>query len=649
MGKLLGRARFRIAARILAAAIAMPAAVDEQIVATTASQAQGAVAETPSRIERKGLIVEFTATGRDAERGLVEGEEADLRFAIRDATSRQPMKGLAPGAWLDTGASLAPGERASANCKGKIEKFFRGAAGARPTVDLSAYYIVAFNRDASLSIIDPLVGFAGKTNLLATIQLPQPPAGWTKSPDNRRLYVTLPDAGQIAVIDAESFKIDALVDAGAKPTRIALQANGRYLWIGNDGETPESGGVTAIDPTTMKIVARFSTGRGHHELAFSDDGRFAFVSNRERGDVSVIDIASLQKTRDIATGPAPIALAFSKMAQALYVADGVSGVVTVIQGDQPAIAATIRVKQGLGPVGITPDGRWALVLNSKENLVHVIEISTNRLVQEIAVAARPYQIAFSQAFAYIRSLDSENVGMIPLARLSGNSATETSAFAAGALAPGSVANLGLGASISPAVGEAAMVVANPADNLIYYYMEGMLAPSGSFRNPGHEIAAVDVIDHGLKETAPGVYAGRAKIPAAGDYDVGFMLGAPRVNECFHVKVAPSPSRMRAVHAAAIEYVDAPSRAATGEVVHWRFRLKDPLSGGLKTGLTDVRVLYYAAPGLSRAEAPSREVAAGLYEAELPIRSPGAYYIYVGSSSLPLKFEETPYRNLLVQE
>ncbi|WP_424363325.1 YncE family protein [Methylocystis parvus] len=648
MSKFLGNARFRIAAHILATAIALPAVADEKIAAATTPQMQGAPVETPDRVERKGLIIEFTATGRDSKRDLVEGEEAQLRFSIRDATSQQPMKGLAPGAWLDTGA-VERSERASSNCKRKMEKILRGAAGDRPTVDLSAYYIVAFNRDASLSIIDPLVGFAGKTNLLATIQLPKPPADWAKSPDSRRLYVTLPESGQIAVIDAESFKVGALVDAGTRPTRIALQASGRYLWIGNDGETSDSGGVTVIDPTTMKIVARFSTGKGHHELAFSHDDRFAFVSNRERGDVSVIDIASLQRIKDIATGPAPIALASSKMAQAVYVADGVSGVVSVIQGDQPAIVSRIRAKPGLGPVGITPDGRWALVLNSKENLVHVIEISTNRLVREVAVAARPYQIAFSQAFAYVRALDSENVGMIPLSHLGEGSAAETSAFAAGALAPGSVAGLGLGASISPAVGEAAMVVANPADNLIYYYMEGMLAPSGSFRNPGHEVAAVDVIDHGLKETAPGVYTGRAKIPAAGDYDVGFMLGAPRVNECFHVRAGPSPSRIRTVHAAAIEYLDVPARATPGDVVHWRFRLKDPLSGELKTGLTDVRVLYYAAPGLSRAEAPSHEVEAGLYEAELPIRSPGAYYIYVGSSSLPLRFEETPYRNLLVQE
>lgn len=634
----------KIVAQLVAASAAIAATPQAQSVANP-------IAENSGRIERKGLTIDFSAApmGRDAAKGLTEGEEANIRFAIRDASTQQPMKGLAPGAWIDIGAALASGERQSPSCKGKIETYFKGVAGVRPMVDFSSYYIIAFNRDASISIIDPLVGFAGKTNLLATIALPHAPADWVKSRDSRRLYVTLPDAGKIAVIDTESFRLADTIDAGAKPTRIALQEDDRRLWVGNDGDTDESGGVTVLDIQSLKVVARIPTGKGHHEIAFSDDERFAFVSNREKGGVSVIDIGALKKSRDIATGAAPIALAYSKMAQALYVADGLDGGVSVIQGDDPNIVAAIRAKPGLGPVRITPDGRWALALNTQENLVHVIEIATNRVTQNIPVSARPYQIAFSDAFAYVRSLDSENVVMISLAQLGKDTALQLGAFAAGAAAPGSAPNLGLGASISPAVGEAAVVVANPADNLIYYYMEGMLAPSGSFRNPGHEVGAVDVIDHGLKETAPGVYTARAKIPAAGDYDVAFMLSTPRVNECFHVKVLPDPSRARVVRAVSIEYLDAPVRASAGNLVRWRFRLNDPQTGRPKSGLTDVRVLYYAAPGLSRAEALSRELESGIYEAELSIRTPGAYYIYVSSSSLRLKFGDTPYRNLLAEE
>lgn len=607
--------------------------------------------DVPNRIERKGVAIEFSA--RPAERpdakGIIEGENVDIRFAVSDVSTGQPMKGLAPGSWLDAGN--APGASSDAqnrSCKTKIKTYFKGTAGVRPAVDLSSYYILSLNRDPSISVIDPLVGLAGKTNLLATIALDDTPGDWAKTRDGKRLFVTLPAVGRMAAIDAESFKATAAIDVGAKPTRVAIQDDGRYVWIGNDGETDEMGGVTVVDAKSLKVAARFATGKGHHEIAFSSDGRFAFASNRENGNVSVFDIARLSKLKDVVIGQAPVALAYSKIAEALYVADGISGAVSVVQGDDPAVVSVIQAKPGLGPLNITPDGRWALALNTKENLVHVIEIATNRLTQSITVGARPYHIAFSNAFAYVRSLDVEHVGMISLAQLGKDTAHGVSAFAAGATAPGAVANLGVGAPVSPAVGEAAVVVASPGDNLIYYYMEGMLAPSGNFRNPGHQVGAVDVIDRSLREFEPGHYSARVKMPAAGNYDVAFLLGSPSVNECFHLSIAPDPSRPKAVQAAAIDYAEAPTHAAAGEPVRFRFRLDDPQSGRPKTGLNDVSVLYYAAPGLLRSEAPSREIGEGVYEADLRIRNIGAYYVYVSVPSLRLRFGDLPYRNLLIE-
>lgn len=604
-----------------------------------------------NRIERKGVAVDFSAkpAERPGAQEITEGEDVELQFAVSDVSTGQPIKGLRPGSWLDIGdASAAPADARKENCTTKIKAYFKGAAGVRPTVDLSSYYILSFNRDPSISVIDPLVGLAGKTNLLATIELDDTPADWAKTRDGKRLFVTLPALGRMTAIDAESFKAITTIDVGAKPIRIALQDDGRYLWIGNDSETDEAGGVTVVDTATLKVVARFATGRGHHEIAFSSDGRFAFASNREKGNISVFSTARLSRLKDIEIGRAPLALAYSKIAQALYVADGLSGAVSVVQGADPAVVTVIQAKPGLGPLKITPDGRWALVLNAKENLVHVIEVATNRLAQSITVGARPYHLAFSDAFAYVRSLDTENVGLISLAQLGKETASSVSAFAAGAASPGAVANLGVGAPVSAAVGEAAALIASPGDNLIYYYMEGMLAPSGSFRNPGHQVGAVDVIDHGLKEVAPGRYETRVTAPAAGNYDVAFLLGSPAINECFRVSIASDPSKPRDRRAVSIDYVDVPRHVAPGSSVRWRFRLDDLQSGKPKTGLNDVKVFYYAAPGRFRSEALAREIQDGLYEADLHLRNNGAYYVYVSVPSLRLGYRDLPYRNVLVE-
>jgi YVTN family beta-propeller protein len=615
--------------------------------ASTKGKPESAGAPKPARIERQGVTVEFSANRYDptnkTNQALQEGEYADVRFKVTDARTRKPLGGLRPGAWLDLEAAAAnPGKEDP--CKSKIETYLKGVVGVRPALDLTSYFLLIFNQDASISVVDPLVGVAGKTNLFTTIIIKHPAADWAKSTDGRHIYVSQPAGGLVAVIDTETFKVIDNLDVGGKPTRLALQRDGRYLWVGDD--KGDQGGVTVIDTQTNKIVSHVPTGRGHHEMAFSADDRLAFVSNRDDGGISVIDIGTTRKLKDIQTGKQPISLVYSQQARALYVADGATGAVTVISGDDPAIVATTPVKPGLGPMGLTPDDRWLLVLNPPENQVHVLDLASNRLVQDIPVGSRPYQIAFSERFAYVRSLDTEQVAMISLSLLGTANAVNLSTFAAGSLPPRDVPDLGIGATMAPAVGEAAYLVTSPADNLVYYYMEGMLAPSGNFRNPGHNARGVTLVDRSLRETQPGVYSARVKLPSAGDYDVAFLLESPRMIGCFRVHAKPNPLAQDNLLPLEIDYLNTPTSARVGDKLLWRFRLDDTSNHQPKTGLKDVRVLHYLSPGLFRTEVTAQEVGKGIYQVEVPIVRNGAYVVMVAVPSLKLKFGELSFRNVL---
>ncbi len=66
-----------------------------------------------------------------------------------------------------------------------------------------------------------------------------------------------------------------------------------------------------------------------------------------------------------------------------------------------------------------------------------------------------------------------------------------------------------------------MLVANPADKMIYYYTEGMAAPMGSFQNYRRVPKALLVLDNGLRETARGVYSTTMRLDAPGYYDAVF--------------------------------------------------------------------------------------------------------------------------------
>lgn len=615
--------------------------------AGAAADPGAAPAAQADRITHNGVAVAFSikpegAAGRNE---LVAGGYAEVSFRVTDAASGNPLTGQPPGAWMDVGKAYGPGVREQ-GCKDKIGLYLKGIVGMRPMLDLNSYFIGVLNQDASISIIDPLVSLTGKTSLYATVVLRRPGADWAKSRDEKRLFVSMPKADRLALVDTERFKVEAEIDAGANPVRLAIQPDDKYLWVGNDGTKRAPGGVTVVDTATLKVAARIETGAGHHEIAFSTDERYAFVSNRDAGTVSVIDIRQLRRVKDIRTGPLPVALAFSALSQALYVSDGEDGSIAVVDGQRHEIVARIAARPGVGPLRFTPDGRWGLAANPAADAVYVIDAATNRLAHTIPVGGKPYHVAFGRAFAYVRALNSERVSLISLAELGGKGTPAVTSFAAGTVPPGKAPDLGLADPLRLAADHAAMLVVGPADNTIYYYMEGMVAPMGSFKNYGHSPRAVEIIDRSLQETEPGVYATKVKIPAAGRYDVAFLLDSPRVLHCFSVTAAENPLLERPVSALGIEYLVRDRRVTTGEALPLRFRLFDPASGAAKTGLSGVRVLYYLAPGQLRTEAPTREIGQGVYEAELSLPRSGAYYVYVAASETETRYADLPYLTLL---
>ncbi len=612
-----------------------------------------APADATGRLEKNGAVVEFSLTrpgsSETDRRPLREGDFAEVRFRLTDAMSGLPMRGLAPAAWMDMGQVLAGKAEEQQECKERVATYLKGLVGLRPLVDLNSYYLLVMNQDASISVIDPIVGMTGKTSLYATVLLASPGADWVKSRDERKLFVSMPRAGKVAVVDAEAFRVKAQVEAGPEPTRVALQPDGRYLWVGNNASSGEGSGVTVVDTESLEPVAHIPTGRGHHEIAFTQDDRFAFVSNRDAGTVSVIDIARLKKVKDLRTGPLPISLAFSSLSQVLYVADGKDGSITAIDGARHEQLARLSARPGLGPMRFSQDGRWGLVVNPTEHAVSVIDAAENRLVHTVPVSGQPYQLGLTRAFAYVRLLDSERVEMINLSSLGSGKKPVVQGFAAGAMAPKLAGDLSLADSLAQAATEAALFVVNPADNTTYFYMEGMNAPMGSFGNYGHSARAVTVVDRSLDEAEPGVYSARVRIPAAGRYDVAFLLDAPRVLHCFSVEVKENPAIQQAMGALELEYLDFPTPQEVGATPRLRFKLSDASGHQRVSGLEDVRVLTYVAPGRQRTEVSAREVEAGVYEAALTLTSAGAHYVYVAVPSKKVRYGELSYRTLWVRE
>jgi len=599
-------------------------------------------------ISREGVNVEFALRPirSDKTGPTVAGDWADITFRVSDASTGEPIKGRYPAAWMDLGKAWEAKGGRTMSCRDRVATYLQGIVGVRPMIDLNSHFLLVMNRDASISVIDPVVGITGITNLFAQVNLGRPGADWVLNGDHKRLFVSMPIAGKVAMVDTDAFQVTHEIDAGEQPMRVELQSDQRYLWVGNNAADAGQSGVTVIDTADLAAVAFIATGAGHHEIAFDDDNSHAFVTNRDAGTVSVIDVQALEKTGDIETGSRPMSIAFSPLGQALYVTDVDDGTITVIDPDSQEIRGRIEAEPGIGPLRFTGDGRWGMVVNTAGNKVFVIDASSDNLAHTIEVGEQPYQVNFTTSFAYVRSLGTQDVGLIPLSELDRPATPPVTFIPAGQRAPGAVAGISIADSIVPSVKQAASAyIVNQAEGTVSYYMEGMGAPMGSFRNYGHEARAIEIVDRSLAEAEPGVYRGRVKIPVEGDYDIAFMMDTPQFLHCFTASVEPDPNRTEA-SGLEVEYRVGKRFVTVGEPKTVQFLLSDAADKTPVGDLADVSIMYYRADGRGRQVLAAAPVGDGLYEVTLNMDSPATYYVFVAAPSRGLDFTDLPFLSLI---
>lgn len=599
-------------------------------------------------VSREGVNVEFALRPLRSEKTgpAIAGDWADITFRVTDASTGEPIKGRYPAAWMDLGKAWEAKGGRPMTCRDRVATYLQGIVGIRPMIDLNSHFLLVMNRDASISVIDPAIGITGITNLFAQINLSRPGADWVLNDDHKRLYVSMPVSGKVALVDTQSFQVTHEIDAGKQPTRVELQSDQRYLWVSNTTDDEATSGVTIIDTADLAPVKFIATGSGHHEIAFTDDNRYAFVTNRNAGTVTVIDVQTLEKVKDIKTGSRPMSIAFSALGQAVYVTDVDTGKITVIDPDKLEIRGNINAEPGIGPMRFTSDGRWGMIINTAANKVHVLDASSNILPHTIEVGKQPYQVNFTTSFAYVRSLGTQDVALIPLSELDEISTPPVTFIPAGQRPPGTVGDISIADSIVPAVKQAAAAyIVNQAEGTVSYYMEGMGAPMGSFRNYGHETRAIEIVDRSMSEVEPGVYRGRVKIPVAGEYDIAFMMDTPQFLHCFSAFVEPDPNSTEDA-SVKIDYEIGNRFMTAGETRSVQFKLTYAQDGAPITGLTDVSVMYYKADGRGRQIIAATEVGDGGYAAELSFPEPATYYIFIATPTLNLDYTDLAFYSLI---
>lgn len=507
------------------------------------SAAQELVEGFTARAEREGIAVlatihRISRPGTVRSTGLASGDDVLFRFTLSDAATGLPLSGVFPGAWMTL--ESADRQTSPQQCRQKAAALTGTGLFNRAENDLNVYYVLTLNDDATLSVVNPLFGF-GNSQLLTLVPLDSPGMDWALDAAGRKLYVSQPDAGIVSVVDTQTWTVERKNKMPGAPSRVALQPDDAVLWV-SVGSRLGAPHVVAVETREQRVAASLEAAPGPHDFAFSQDSRMLFVANEQGRSVSVIDAAARRRIKDFALRTSPRSIAASDLARAVYVTEAKSGIITGIGFDELTAFAEIRIERGLEQISFAPGGRFAFVVNPQTNRVHILDAASNHVVQVADTEGSPRRVDFSAKIAYIQHAASSTVLMAPL-DVTGVPGTpvHVADFTGGDFPPKMVDQPSLATGLVRAPGASAVLLANPKDKAIYYYMEGMAAPMGHFENYGRQPRAVLAVDRSLRERRPGRYETTSRLGRPGAYDLVFFLNAPRMIHCFPVTVAPAPA------------------------------------------------------------------------------------------------------------
>lgn len=316
---------------------------------------------TPARLVLSTLALAAASLGAQAQHAYVSSEKDDALTVIDLATLT--VKGSVPTCKRARHLQLLPGGKqlmvacTDSNAADVIDlasgkSVRRVPLGDEPEAfDLSpdGKIVYVSNEDeAEASFIDAATG-----KVLQSVKVGAEPEGVKVSADGKTLYITSEVASLVHVIDTATGKVLKNVKVGQRPRRFALTPDGKELWVTNELDAT----VSILSTATHSVIATlpFEVKGARKEdispvgITMSRDGKRAFVALGKANHVAFVDVAARKVTQLALVGKRAWNVALDKAEARLFVVNGMSDDLTVVDAKTAKPLKTV-------PVGRVPYG-----------------------------------------------------------------------------------------------------------------------------------------------------------------------------------------------------------------------------------------------------------------------------------------------------
>ncbi len=181
------------------------------------------------------------------------------------------------------------------------------------------------------------------------------------SREGRTFVASCEFSGELLLVDtaARSLLRKITLPEGSKPQDVKLSPDGTTYFVADLNRD----GLVLLDAATFEVTGFLKTGAGAHGLYTSRDSRDLYVTNREEGSVSIVDLATrtVRTTHRLPRGASPDMGNLSGDGTTLWLSSRYGSDIYALDMTTGQTTATVRV--GSGPHGLTvypQPGRYSL-------------------------------------------------------------------------------------------------------------------------------------------------------------------------------------------------------------------------------------------------------------------------------------------------
>lgn len=274
---------------------------------------------------------------------------------------------------------------------------------------------------------------------LGCVRTGQKPHGIAIARDGARVYVSNEGANTLSIVDAPERRVVTEIPVGDRPNQLALTPDGRHVWVLNNA----SASISVVDAESGTVERTIPSGRGPHILVMNAARNAAIVTAEGDSSLEVFDLTTFERTALIPVYGWPRVLAVTSdgatafltirwlngalvvgldgagpreriaLGEPRFASEGkdahgigltpagdelllttqITGQLTFVDPRTLAVRGEVHVGGDPNWVEVTSDGRFAVVSNTADDTVAIVDVPARRLVRTVPVGRAPKRLA----------------------------------------------------------------------------------------------------------------------------------------------------------------------------------------------------------------------------------------------------------------